>query len=338
MIFFRLALIGALLSLSAQTHAETNAETSAECPASSAAAASRFIALGVNDPGQSVTLLRAGDLGRLRARLAHMFSDRYSPASRSLRELLLGPDWTEERTRNSSDTDLVGAYLANSARRNLSLRLSNTQVVDVQETEYMGHAVEVSYQIIRGDQSITQKRTINAVLDNGCWKVRLPDEAWVRIALIAKELKASRPSALPQREGQPRIKLNVAPASRTPFPRALEVPLRSEDGSVESIWIDSNSLVTETNVAGAVANWACDRSETEPETAAIRIGLDRPGARRLNAWTRQNVGGSVTVVIDGEAKMFATVRDVLDDQLNFCVPSATLDEAAALAAALLGRQ
>jgi hypothetical protein len=323
----------ALAALGALLCASSSWGEAPTCLATAEEAAQAFVRQSINDPGASPGLLTLRSLATYRARLEQLLDDRYSPDSGPLRARLLGTDISPAQLRAMSHTELVGMFQAAGASRRQAVGLGDVQVTGKSTRPYLGDEVTVSYRLTIGSAETHQERTFSVSSEQGCWKLDVPVEAWVRLDQLAKILKESRTEPQFKVRGMPRASVRVAAASASPFTGSAEH--RQRDTSHAAAWVANSPLLTERDLVGVSASWDCDAGRG-PEDAAIRLHFSERGTAALAKWSKDNLGTMLAVVIDGEVRTFARVSGVLGSKLSVCLPRMTLDDAESLARRLAG--
>ena len=322
-------LAGALPVFAGPAHA---AEPAAPCIDNAEEAVVRFVEAGATRPADAPALLRRSSLKQFRARLEQLLDSRYSPASAALREHLFGTDPASARIESMTDEALVSRYLS---ARTAVVEISELTVLKHESSRVFGDEVTVSYQVRQGATSQTLQRKFSAFREGTCWRVDVPVIAWAQLELMSKTLKNARTEQYSMRQAPSTVSLLVSPASDDERPDMRQIWYRGSSGKRFPIWIANTPLLTEADVSAATATWDCDGG-LGPERAAVKIRFADASSERLKAWSHDNVGQMLAVVVDGEAWVFARVLTGLSNQLAVCSLDASLDEAQTLAQRLMG--
>ncbi len=323
-------LLSALLLAGA---ADVSASNAPSCAPSAEDAALQFVAAGIHDPLRTAALIRDRSLRQLRLRLEQLADSRYSPDSDGFRTRAFGTDWNPDRFSREADASVVAQFLSGGQEARKDWVLSNLRVIGSRADPIQGHQIEVTYEIATSRGKFEQRREFTAYQSDSCWKLDVPVEAWARIEHISKILKEGRAPLRPTvKAGPSALRLQVAEASATQFFGARELPLR---GEARRVWMASKPLATESNVVVARAAWDCEQG-LGPEAPAVLIQFDTDGARRIEHWTRANLGKMLAVAIDDQVVVFARVAAPLKDRLSVCLTGSKLEDAEVLGARLMG--
>jgi hypothetical protein len=303
------------------------------CAKSAEDAALELIEVAVKDPRRAVALFTEPSLRSLRLRLEQLADSRYSPASDSFRTRFFGPDWGADRLSRETDAAVVGQYLSAGQEASKDMVISNARVTRSTNDPIFGRRIEVTYEVATARGKSEQRREFTAYPSEPCWKLDVPVEAWVRIALVSQALKKARsPLRAAPKTQPPTLRLDVAEASDVPFPGAQARPLRAERGKV---WVAPKPLATESNILAARADWDCNQG-LDPEAPAVLLLFDEAGTRRIAQWTAANVGKILAVSLDDQVVVYAKVTVAMKDRLSICLAGATLEEAQLVGARLTG--
>ena len=334
----RLPLLAGYLSILLVLPCPRIADAAATCAASPEEAAITFHRSIFTDPRSTLPLLNKREISGFRRRLLQVLDDRYSPMSSQFRERILGPEWPLARLRGLGDAELVAQYFATSKLQSAGVELVSIDVTGTKPSrDYAGDdavKVTVSYQVRGVKGNPARERTVSARPLDGCWVLDVPLATWAQLEGIATELKGSRKDAMPYRQGPSRVPLQVAAASATARPGMRATRRR---GSGTTVWVDETPLLTDADIIRASASWDCQaQADYFLEDPAVRIAFREEAAHRLTAWSGKNVGSMLAIVIDGEVVMFARVAEALGNRVSACMTRARLEDAEALARALIG--
>lgn len=306
----------------------------AVCAQSPEEAVRKFVEIGVQDGRHLGGFVRPKSLAAVRAKLEQLLDDRYAPDSAAFREELVGKQWSAGAMRNFSDEEFVGRYVEAAQRRRPSARVSDIQVVRRETTKYSGEEVTVSYELYGEGVTGRQTRKYSVYLEDGCWKLDAPVEMWARLEFIAKTLKESREPPK-SKEGPSRAKLQIGRASEVPRAGTVEVQRRNNTDTPAKIWVDTEAVLTEADIAAASASWDCEAG-FGPEDVALQLTFTEEGTQRIRQWSQRNFGSMLAVVVNEQASAYAKVAGVLGSRFSICLRGASLEEGQLLAADLRG--